>query len=171
LTGASEEQQYPQREKAFYADAATVEFARPGRGIRRQPQQPRSSVRFGSGLHTEHLRPISRDGSCGVCHGTEAAFDATQFHAGNESDLLRVEEEKMRVMKIVVPSAIALAGLLVCTSSMFGTPEYAKKEKKACTTCHSKISTDKAEMVKNLNTTGMCYKDNDHSLEKCATKK
>ena len=77
----------------------------------------------------------------------------------------------MRAMKIMIPSAIVLGGLLVCTSSMFGTPEYAKKEKKSCTVCHAKIATDKAEMVKNLTTTGTCYKDNDHSLEKCAPKK
>ena len=77
----------------------------------------------------------------------------------------------MRAMKIVIPAAIALAGLLVCTSSMFGTPEYSKKEKKSCTVCHVKISSDKTVMVKNLTATGTCYKDNDHSLEKCAPKK
>ena len=53
---------------------------------------------------------------------------------------------------------------------MFGTPEYAKKEKKSCTTCHTKVSSDKTEMIKSLNATGTCYKDNDHSLAKCATK-
>ena len=77
----------------------------------------------------------------------------------------------MRAIKIVVPAAILLSGFLVCTSSMFGTPEYAKKEKKACTVCHAKVATDKAEMVKNLNTTGTCYKDNDHSLAKCEVPK
>jgi hypothetical protein len=73
----------------------------------------------------------------------------------------------MRAVKVVIPSAIALIGLLVCTSSMFGTPEYAKKEKKGCTVCHAKVSADKAEMVKNLTATGTCYKDNEHSLDKC----
>ena len=78
----------------------------------------------------------------------------------------------MRALKIAFPSTIVLGGLMICTSSMmFGTAEYAKKEKKACTACHSKLSSDKAEMVKNLTTTGKCYKDNDHSLEKCGTKK
>lgn len=77
----------------------------------------------------------------------------------------------MLTLKTLIPSAVALGGLLVCTSAVFGTPEYAKKEKKSCTTCHSKMSTDKAEMLKNLNTTGTCYKDNDHSLEKCSPKK
>jgi len=77
----------------------------------------------------------------------------------------------MRGTKIMIPAGILLGGFLVCTSSMFGTAEYAKKEKKACTVCHAKVSSDKAEMVKNLTSTGTCYKDNDHSLEKCATPK
>jgi hypothetical protein len=53
---------------------------------------------------------------------------------------------------------------------MFGTPEFAQKEKKSCTFCHAKVTSDKAEMVKNLNATGTCYKDNDHSLAKCGPK-
>ena len=77
----------------------------------------------------------------------------------------------MRATKLVIPSAILLVGFVVCTSTMFGTAEYAKKEKKACTACHVKVSGDKAEMAKNLNATGTCYKDNDHSLAKCAPKK
>jgi hypothetical protein len=76
----------------------------------------------------------------------------------------------MQRIKVIIPSVIAMGGLLVCTSSMKGTPEYAKKEKKGCTTCHSKVVGDKAEMVKNLNATGTCYKDNEHSLAKCSTK-
>jgi hypothetical protein len=73
----------------------------------------------------------------------------------------------MGALKTVIPAAILAAGFLICTSAMLGTPDYAKKEKKTCTFCHGKISTDKAEMLKNLNTTGTCYKDNDHSLAKC----
>ena len=76
----------------------------------------------------------------------------------------------MRPTKIVVPATILFVGVLVCASSLFGTPEYAKKEKKSCTTCHTKVSSDKTEMIKSLNATGTCYKDNDHSLAKCATK-
>jgi hypothetical protein len=56
-----------------------------------------------------------------------------------------------------------LTAFPVCTSSP---SDYAKKEKKAFNFCHTKVATDKAEMVKNLNT-GTCYKDNDHSLAKC----
>jgi hypothetical protein len=74
-------------------------------------------------------------------------------------------------MKIVIPAAVLLTGFVFCASSVFGTPEYAKKEKKACTYCHTKVVSDKAEMVKSLTTTGTCYKDNEHSLEKCTVPK
>ena len=71
----------------------------------------------------------------------------------------------MRVMKLVLPAAFLLTGFLVCTSATYGKPEYAKKEKKACTFCHAKMVTDKAEMVKNLNDAGTYYKEHNHSLE------
>lgn len=77
----------------------------------------------------------------------------------------------MYSIKVIVPAAIVAAGLFISTSSLFGTPEYSKKEKKTCTHCHSKVVADKAEMLKNLNATGTCYKSNDHSLAKCATSK
>ena len=74
----------------------------------------------------------------------------------------------MRLMKLVAPATVLLGGFLICTTSVYGTAEYAKKEKKTCTTCHSKMVSDKGEMAKNLNDTGNCYKGNDHSLAKCA---
>lgn len=74
----------------------------------------------------------------------------------------------MRHLKLAAPAAILFGGILLCTSSVYGTPDYAKKEKKACTYCHTKMSSDKAEMAKSLNDTGNCYKTNDHSLAKCA---
>ena len=73
-------------------------------------------------------------------------------------------------LKLVAPSAILFAGFVLCTSSSYGTPEYSKKEKKACNYCHTKIVSDKTEMAKELNDTGNCYKSNDHSLAKCAPK-
>jgi hypothetical protein len=39
--------------------------------------------------------------------------------------------------------------------------EYAKKEGKKCVYCH--VAAGKPD----LNDTGKCYKDNNHSLEKC----
>ena len=73
-------------------------------------------------------------------------------------------------LKLVAPSAVLFAGFVLCTSSSYGTPEYSKKEKKACNYCHTKIVSDKTEMAKDLNDTGNCYKSNDHSLAKCAPK-
>lgn len=77
----------------------------------------------------------------------------------------------MRTIKVILPTAILLSGMAVCTSSMYGTQEYAKKEKKSCNVCHAKMVSDKAEMLKNLNSTGSCYKDNEHSLAKCEAPK
>ena len=73
-------------------------------------------------------------------------------------------------LKLVVPGAILFAGFLASVSPVHGTPEYAKKEKKACTYCHTKMVSDKKEMAQDLNATGDCYKSNDHSLAKCASK-
>lgn len=67
----------------------------------------------------------------------------------------------MRAIKVVLPATILMAGFLVCTTSTYGKPEYAKKEGKSCTYCHTKMGS------KDLNATGKCYKDGDHSLAKC----
>ena len=75
----------------------------------------------------------------------------------------------MHTIKLGIPAAVLATGFLICTSASYGTQEFAKKEKKSCTTCHAK-SAAKAEMAKNLNAVGTCYKD-EHSLEKCAAKK
>lgn len=77
----------------------------------------------------------------------------------------------MRTIKLILPIAVLLSGIAVCTLSMYGTQEYANKEKKSCTFCHAKIVSDKAVMAKNLKTAGACYKDNDHSLSKCEAQK
>jgi hypothetical protein len=77
----------------------------------------------------------------------------------------------MRTIKLILPGAVLVSGIAVCTSSMYGTQEYAKKEKKSCTFCHGKMASDKAEMAKNLNANGACYKDNNHSLSKCEAQK
>jgi hypothetical protein len=74
-------------------------------------------------------------------------------------------------MKLVASTGVLLGGFLLCTTSVYETADYAKKEKKVCTYCHAKMSSEKAEMAKNLNDTGNCYKGNDHSLAKCAPPK
>ena len=67
----------------------------------------------------------------------------------------------MRVMKVALPAAILMTGFLLCTSATYGKPEYSKKEKQACVYCHTKMGS------KDLNDTGKCYQENDHSLAKC----
>lgn len=77
----------------------------------------------------------------------------------------------MNWMKLALPGAVLLGGFLVCTTALYGTADYAKKEKKPCATCHMKMVAEKDAMAKNLNDTGNCYKTNDHSLAKCAPAK
>ena len=67
-------------------------------------------------------------------------------------------------LKIAIPSLIVVGGLMV-TSSSYGKTEYTKKEKKACTYCHT------AQGKKDLNEVGKCYAEHNHSLEGCETKK
>jgi hypothetical protein len=67
----------------------------------------------------------------------------------------------MRVLKLAVPAAILLAGLMMSTVASYGTPAYMKATgQKACTTCHVKVGA-MADMHKdpNLNAVGKCFKD------------
>jgi len=77
----------------------------------------------------------------------------------------------MRLIKLIAPMVVLVAGFAICTSSVYGNQTYAKKEKKSCTFCHAKVLSDKTAMTQNLNTKGNCYKDNDHSLANCTAKK
>ena len=77
----------------------------------------------------------------------------------------------MRTIKLAIPATVLATGFLICTTASYGTQQYAKKEKKSCTFCHAKALKDKAEMTKNLNASGTCYKDNEHSLAKCSAPK
>ena len=76
----------------------------------------------------------------------------------------------MRTLKLMVPAGIVAAGVLFCTATSYGKPEYLLKEKKAnpaitsCTSCHAKAAT---KTEPNLNDLGTCYQKNDHSLAKC----
>jgi hypothetical protein len=62
-------------------------------------------------------------------------------------------------LKTVLPAAILLGGFLVCTTASYGTAEYAKNTKKACTVCHAKVTSDKDAMSKNLTDAGKYYKE------------
>jgi hypothetical protein len=71
----------------------------------------------------------------------------------------------MKTFKIALPAVLLAAGFLICTTTSYSKPEYAKKEKKACTYCHVKMG------VKDLNDVGKCYQTAKYSLEKCEPKK
>ncbi len=64
----------------------------------------------------------------------------------------------MKLFQILVALAI-LSGSMISIST--AKPAYAQKEGKKCTYCHT------AAGKPDLNDTGKCYKENDHSLEKC----
>ncbi|MGO9232259.1 MAG: hypothetical protein ACLQKA_23940 [Bryobacteraceae bacterium] len=63
----------------------------------------------------------------------------------------------MSHLKVIVPAAILLGGFLVSTTASFATMDYMKATKKQCVYCHAKVSTDKAEMNKNLTAAGQYY--------------
>jgi hypothetical protein len=60
---------------------------------------------------------------------------------------------------------VLVFSLIVVASFSLAKPEYAKKETKNCAYCHVKAGS------KDLNDMGKCYKENNHSLTKCAEKK
>ena len=68
-----------------------------------------------------------------------------------------------RTRRIIYTTAVLL-GLGIGSASVSAKPDYAKKEKKSCTTCHVKIGS------KDLNDTGKCYKDHKLTLEGCDAK-
>jgi len=69
-----------------------------------------------------------------------------------------------RFLKIGVPSAIILGGLILSSPFSFAKTEYTKKEGKGCTYCHTGAG------KKELNDVGKCYAEHNHSLEGCAPK-
>jgi hypothetical protein len=71
----------------------------------------------------------------------------------------------MRKLQVALPLLVG-AGFLLCTTASYATQEYAKKEKKGCNTCHSKVApTDKELMKKSLTDAGKYYQSHNHSLE------
>lgn len=70
----------------------------------------------------------------------------------------------IKTLKIALPATVLMTGLLTTSIQSYAKPEYAKKEKKGCTTCHVTMG------KKDLNDTGKCYKEHEHSLEACKTK-
>ncbi len=70
----------------------------------------------------------------------------------------------MRALRLILPLAILMTGVLVTTTASFSKPAYAKKENKDCLTCHV------AKGKKDLNDVGKCYAKA-HSLAGCEAKK
>ncbi|MBL8211708.1 MAG: hypothetical protein JNK87_13395 [Bryobacterales bacterium] len=57
----------------------------------------------------------------------------------------------MKMIPVLMSGAVLLLGLLLSSNVGFSKPEYTKKEKKACTSCHVGMG------KKELNDTGKCY--------------
>lgn len=71
----------------------------------------------------------------------------------------------MRALKVIVPVAI-LAGFILCSTTSYGKPAYAGKEKKACTFCHKTNEPAKKDVMNsNLTDAGKYYQTHDHSME------
>lgn len=69
----------------------------------------------------------------------------------------------MHRLKLILPALIVAGGLVVPATVSFGKAEYTKKEKKACSYCHTKGA--------ELNKVGECYKaKTPHALEGCEAK-
>ena len=66
----------------------------------------------------------------------------------------------MLKLKLAVPLAILAGGIFLNSSISQAKPEYTKKEKKPCTTCHVSAKS------KELNDTGKCY-EKSKSLAGC----
>jgi hypothetical protein len=69
---------------------------------------------------------------------------------------------RMSKLKLVLPAAILVGGLVLPTTVSFGKPEYTKKTGAACSVCHSR--------GKELNQVGQCYKEK-KDLPACQTSK
>jgi hypothetical protein len=65
----------------------------------------------------------------------------------------------MKKLLNIVPIIGLIAGLWIGAKPSVAKPEYAKKEKKACTFCH--VAAGKKE----LNDAGKYYQDHNHSLD------
>ncbi len=67
----------------------------------------------------------------------------------------------IRSLKLIIPAAVCGLGILISSGVSYAKPEYTKKEKKGCVTCHTSATS------KELNDVGKCYKGS-HTLDGCA---
>jgi hypothetical protein len=70
----------------------------------------------------------------------------------------------MRILRVLIPLTFLISMLLLATTLSVAKPEYTKKEKKGCTTCHV------AQGKKDLNDVGKCY-ETKKALDTCEPKK
>ena len=67
----------------------------------------------------------------------------------------------MSRLKLVLPAAILMGGFLICTTSSYGTAEYAKQTKKACVYCHTEKMPKKDDpKAKDLTDAGKYFNKN-----------
>jgi hypothetical protein len=60
----------------------------------------------------------------------------------------------MKTIRFIIPALVVATGILLSSSLSFAKPEYTKKEKKPCTTCHVTAKS------KDLNEAGKYYAKN-----------
>ncbi len=66
----------------------------------------------------------------------------------------------MKQIKLTVPALFLVGGVLLNLTPGFAKPDYTRKEKKGCITCHTSVKS------KDLNQTGKCYAEK-KKLEGC----
>lgn len=59
----------------------------------------------------------------------------------------------MKIFRLAISAAVALGGLSLMMTPVSAKPEYSKKEKTGCLTCHVAVKS------KELNDTGKCYSE------------
>jgi hypothetical protein len=70
----------------------------------------------------------------------------------------------INMLRFLIPVGIFASSIVLTTQLSVAKPEYTKKEKKGCVTCHI------AQGKKELNDVGKCYEDK-KSLDTCEPKK
>jgi len=70
----------------------------------------------------------------------------------------------INLLRFLIPAALLVSSLVLTTQMSVAKPEYTKKEKKGCVTCHV------AQGKKELNDVGKCY-ENKKALDTCEPKK
>ncbi|MBZ5617146.1 MAG: hypothetical protein LAQ69_00235 [Acidobacteriia bacterium] len=61
----------------------------------------------------------------------------------------------MSHLKVILPAAIVLGGILVCTTASYGTADIAKKTTQKCVYCHTDVKN--AKDLKTLTDAGKYY--------------